>query len=246
MNVTIIAHPTLSEEFFSKITNEFKKIEPYMQYEDFDRKAIAFTAIRTCYSPIDPTEIIKAEGNKYFANVASDGLGDTETDRLFRHITSSGHTSTLEHINYTFAIEGVSRTLLAQLTRHRHFSYSVQSQRYVRLGSEDKSGGFDWIAPPTVESNEDALTYYNEIMNYLQGAYDKLRSLGVSPEDARFVLPNATTTNIVLTGNLRSILDFYKKRQPGKGAQSEIADLAVLMKDKIIEIDPWLEAYFEG
>jgi len=104
------------------------------------------------------------------------------------------------------------------------FSYSVQSQRYVRMGSDDKIGGFDYVVPETVKAKgEQVVKAYNEMMYKLQSDYDLLRTLGIPAEDARSVLPNAATTNLVLTVNLRGFLDFYNKRRKGKGAQAEIA-----------------------
>lgn len=252
MNVKLIAHTALSDDFMRKIMIAIPQDFP----EYNERAAIALTAIRTCYSPLKPTEILPAEGAKYFGNAASDNEGGTEADRLFRHITRSGHTSTLEHITFTFAIEGVSRALLAQLTRHRHLSFSVQSQRYVRFGSADKSGGFDYVTPPTVnplhtfvDDDGDVIhadDVYHSAIALAQMAYDRLRSLGVTPEDARMVLPQAATCNLVMTGNLRALLDFYAKRRPGSGAQAEIAELSERIRAEIIAIDPWLEPYFNA
>ena len=248
MNVKLIAHSTVSEEFHNYVSDD--EDEFYIPC-DLERAAIALTAIRTCYSPLKPTEIVAKEGAKYFGNAASDGEGGTDADRLFRHITRSGHTSTLEHITYTFAIEGVSRALLAQLTRHRHLSFSVQSQRYVRMGSADKIGGFDYVTPPSVEEREftetqSAQDVYDMAMTQAQGYYDQLRAAGVPPEDARMVLPNAAACNLVMTGNLRTFLDFYAKRRPGNGAQWEIADLAVKIRDEIVKVDGWLAPYFDA
>lgn len=254
MNIKLLAHTQLSEEFVGSLPEDI--VYNYIDNGKVkDGQVVALSAIRTCYSPNKPSEIMQLEGKKYFGNKATDGEEGTEADRLFRHITGSGHTSTLEHINYTFAIEGVSRALMAQLTRHRHLSFSIQSQRYVRLGSEDKSGGFEYVSPKTVKNapkttgyfDDDTSAYaiYNEAMHQLQIAYDGLRACGVPAEDARMVLPNAATTNIVLTGNLRTLLEFYKKRQPGKGAQWEVADLADGIKNKIVSVDPWLKKYFE-
>lgn len=246
MKIKLLAHTQLSEEFKQTVKETGLDIN--------DRAAVALSAIRTCYSPNKPSNIIGLEGKKYFGNKATDGQGGTEADRLFRHITGSGHTSTLEHIIYTFAIEGVSRALLAQLTRHRHLSFSVQSQRYVRMGSNDKIGGFDYVIPPSINADkelddkffpEDTVTeMFKGFMNDAQAAYDLLREAGVPPEDARMVLPNAATCNLVLTGNLRSFLDFYSKREHGKGAQWEIADLAEGIKNSILKVDPWLDKYF--
>ncbi|WP_263560492.1 FAD-dependent thymidylate synthase [Paenibacillus polymyxa] len=258
MNVKLIAHTQLSEEFYES----FDIYGAFAEYEGngldrlaaTDGQVVALTAIRTCYSPLKPTEIIPQEGAKYFGNAASDGAGGTEADRLFRHITRSGHTSTLEHITYTFAIEGVSRALLAQLTRHRHLSFSVQSQRYVRMGSGDKIGGFDYVTPPSVSADkkvsegtffeETAADIFSEVISDAQSAYDRLREAGVPAEDARMVLPNAAACNLVMTGNLRTLLDFYAKRRPGSGAQWEIAELAVSIRDKVVKVDPWLAPYF--
>lgn len=259
MKVTLIAHTQLSEDFYDSF-------DVYEGPNELDRmgakssQVIALTAIRTCYSPLKPTEIVAKEGSKYFENVASDGEVGTEADRLFRHITRSGHTSTLEHLTYTFAVEGVSRALLAQLTRHRHLSFSVQSQRYVRMGSGDKLGGFDYVTPPSIFvadekrvlpptadalSTVNALGTFTDAMILAQEAYDKLRSLGVTAEDARMVLPNAAKTNLVMTGNLRTLLDFYAKRKLGNGAQAEIAELAVQLRNLIVQEDAWLAPYFD-
>jgi thymidylate synthase (FAD) len=218
-----------------------------------DGQALALTAIRTCYSPGKPSEIIAKEGAKYFGSQAADGKGGTEADRLFRMIVASKHTSTLEGISFTFAIEGVSRALLAQLTRHRvGFSYSVQSQRYVKFGSGDRSGGFDYVVPESVANNPkeefhgDTAEYFYDVMEDLQRAYDKLRGMGVPAEDARAVLPNAAACNLVMTANLRALLEFYSKRKPGNGAQAEIANLAEALKDAVISVEPWTKPFFEG
>ncbi|WP_433943640.1 FAD-dependent thymidylate synthase [Paenibacillus sp. SN-8-1] len=250
MNVKLIAHTALSEEFYDSFDylDDYGSVilNPFDQERYNERAAVALTAIRTCYSPLKPTEIVAKEGAKYFGNSASDGEGGTDADRLFRHITRSGHTSTLEHITYTFAVEGVSRALLAQLTRHRHLSFSVQSQRYVRMGSADKSGGFDYVTPVSINENAEAYRVYDVAMNELQSVYDELRAAGVPTEDARMVLPNAATCNLVMTGNLRTFLDFYAKRRPGNGAQWEIANLAVHLRDEIVKVDPWLAPYFDA
>jgi len=251
VTVKLIAHSTLTPEFLASLP--FDLVGEYGW--DAREKAIALTAIRCCYSPLKPTEIVAKEGAKYFGNTASDNEGGTEADRLFRHITRSGHTSTLEHLTYTFAVEGVSRALLAQLTRHRHLSFSVQSQRYVPFGTGNKSGGFDHVTPDSIHGKtralqpwgvEYAIDLYEDAMKQAQHAYDLLREAGVPQEDARMVLPNATTCNLVMTGNLRTFLDFYAKRRPGNGAQHEITQLAVSIRDEITKVDPWLSAYFKS
>lgn len=211
-----------------------------------DGQAVALTAIRTCYSANKPSEIVAKEGVKYFGKPATDGEGGTDADRLFRHIVSSGHLSTLEHLSFTFAIEGVSRALLAQLTRHRvGFSYSVQSQRYCRFGSNDKTGGFDYVVPDSIRKNIGANSLFHDFMEEIQEKYDTLRELGIPPEDARMLLPNAATTNLVMTANLRALLDFYSKRRKGRGSQWEIADLAEKLRAAVVAVEPWTDAFFE-
>jgi thymidylate synthase (FAD) len=210
-------------------------------------RKVAFTAIRTCYSPNEPGDLFEGtEYEKYQEQPASDGKEGSDADRLFRHIINSGHTSTLEHISFTFAIEGVSRVLLAQLTRHRvGFGFSVQSQRYVSDASDKKKGGFQYVVPPKVAAVPEALEIFEEVMGQLQEIYDRLANLGVPKEDARFVLPNAAATNMTMTANLRALLTFYSKRKPGRGAQWEIAELAEELRRKVVKAEPWLDAYFE-
>jgi thymidylate synthase (FAD) len=149
MNVKLLAHTKLSDEFYHTLDHDIAVM--YLNDKPTDGQAVSLTAIRNCYSPLLPTEILNVEGEKYFGKTASDGLGGSDADRLFRHIFKSKHTSTLEHLTFSMAIEGVSRSLLAQLTRHRHFSFSVESQRYVKFGSDDKSQGFDYVIPKSIE-----------------------------------------------------------------------------------------------
>lgn len=248
MNVKLLAH--------TQLTEEFKQLIYEMDLTPSDGQAVAFTAIRTCYAPGEPSDVIRKEGAKYFGNQATDGQGGSEADRLIRHIVQSSHTSTLEHLCFTFTVEGVSRSLLAQLTRHRvGFSYSVQSQRFVKFGSADKSGGFDYVTPITVEGNEKMATFegqswracdiYTDVMETMQNAYDALRSAGVPAEDARAVLPNAACCNLTMTANLRSLMDFYGKRNPNTHAQNEIQNLATALKDAVIAVEPWTEPFFK-
>lgn len=264
MNVKLLAHTGLSVDFFNAIAAQHETVDVGFIADVNERAALALTAIRTCYSPLKPTEVLPAEGVKYFDAAASDGGEGSDADRLFRHVVRSKHTSTLEHITYTFAIEGVSRSLLAQITRHRKLSFSVQSQRYVRFGSGDKSGGFGYLTPPSVSDQEvpgtnryddDVAGYrvsplrayevYEDFIDSAQKTYDALRSAGVPAEDARFVLPNAAACNFVMTGNLRALLEFYGKRRPGNGAQWELAALAGRIREEIVKVDPWTEAFFK-
>ncbi len=242
MNVQLIAHTQLSR-FFHESEDLFYE----WAGNATDGQAVALTAIRTCYSANKPSEIVAKEGAKYFGSKASDGGAGTDADRLFRHIFASKHTSTLEHISFTFAIEGVSRALLAQLTRHRvGFSFSVQSQRYVRMGSDDRSGGFDYVVPDSVKGSTVKEALFRAAMRSHQEDYDALRSQGVPAEDARAVLPNAAATNLVMTANLTALLSFYSKRRSGKGAQKEISDLAEMLRREVESVEPWTSQFFEA
>lgn len=256
MSIKLLAHTQLTDDYRKEIETEQRTIG----YGFSDGQAVALSAIRTCYSPGKPSEIVAKEGAKYFGNKATDGEAGTEADRLFRMIVRSGHTSTLEHLSFTFAVEGVSRALLAQLTRHRvGFSYSVQSQRYVRFGSNDRSGGFDYVVPESVGENEipeyqwfgdgkwtnyKAIELFDTFMREAQATYDKLRKAGVPAEDARAVLPQAAACNLVMTANLRAILEFYSKRKSGKGAQFEITQFAEELRKAVTEVEPWTEQFF--
>ncbi|WP_298833777.1 FAD-dependent thymidylate synthase [uncultured Planococcus sp.] len=258
MNVTLMAHTQLSEGYSNSIYYTFKDSEELTD-EFTSGQAIALSAIRTCYSANKPSEIVAKEGAKYFGNKATDGAAGTEADRLIRQIVASKHLSTVEHLTFTFAVEGVSRALLAQLTRHRvGFSFSVQSQRYVRFGSADRSGGFDYVTPDSVEKSDKRYEFdplhgidasvtqvFDKVMRDSQEAYDLLRSLGIPAEDARAVLPQAAACNLVMTANLRSLLDFYVKRKAGNGAQGEIAALAERLKDEVVAVEPWTESFFK-
>lgn len=141
-------------------------------------------------------------------------------------LRESGHLSVFEHASFTFAIEGVSRTLLAQLTRHRIASYSVQSQRYVSYGKE----GFNYILPPRIEAlGTEAAKEYERQMQTMHGWYkawqDRLGQGERSNEDARFVLPNACETRLTMTMNSRELLHFFSLRCCER-AQWEIRALA--------------------
>lgn len=235
LSTQLIAHTQLSED--SPLRLALPAHVPQGQ-------AVALTAIRTCYAHIKPTEIVSSEGAKYFGEPAKDGEAGTEADRLIRHITRSGHLSTLEHLSYTFAVEGLSRAALAQLTRHRvGFSFSVQSQRFVKFGSGDKSGGFDYVVPEGLPL--DGHGVFEEMMIDAQQNYDGLRSCKVPAEDARAVLPQAAACNLTMTVNLRSLLDFYAKRGPSTHAQSEIKALATQLKEAVIAVEPWTAEFFE-
>lgn len=263
MNVILFAHSQISAKAYPIIGEHLEHL--YIFDTVSDGELIAFGAVRTCYSPLKPSELYTAEGEKYFSQAATDGEGGTEMDRLMRTIRKSKHTSTMEHISFTFIIEGVSRSLLAQLTRHRvGFSYSVQSQRYVKFSTESKSGGFDYVKPHALEFENPAFKtydeakrikehnrlvqaneYFEQCMDQMQETYDNLIKLGINQEDARAVLPNAASVNLFMTCNITSLMGFYTKRKKGRGAQAEITELAEAFRREVLEVEPWLEKYFD-
>lgn len=153
---------------------------------------------------------------------------------LVKNCWDSGHCSIAEHSYFTFEITNVSRSLLAQLTRHRIASYSVTSQRYVSMSDAD-------FIYPEVQS-DDQFDIYCDAFNISQEAYVKLQQLGAKNEDARAVLPNACPTNIVMTINLRSLANFMNERLCVR-AQNEIRSLAKEMKKCVLSLDEWTEDF---
>ncbi|EKU71376.1 FAD-dependent thymidylate synthase [Selenomonas sp. F0473] len=192
-----------------------------------------WTAARTCYSADSPIELLTQEKT------------DEEMLRLLDRIMKSKHLSVVEHCAMTFAVKDVSRTLLAQYSRHRiGVSLSVQSQRYVSEQSSKQAGGlFGHVVPQTIMENGEAHVRYMDCMKAIQAAYDELLALGVAKQDARFVLPGGACTNFVTTLNLRSFMDVYEKRVTTPGAQWEIKEMMCRMRDLIVAEEPWLEQY---
>ena len=177
-----------------------------------DPETTCALAARTCYSALD-----------------FDGLQNLvhEKDQaaFLKRILASGHTSVLEHASFTFAVEGVSRALLAQVTRHRIASFSVQSQRYVSLAE-----GFGYVIPPRIKAlGDEAVREYERQMEQMRqwyGQWQEKLGLGEgSNEDARFVLPNACETHITMTLNCRELLHFFSLRCCNR-AQWEIREMA--------------------
>lgn len=161
-------------------------------------------------------------------------LQEDDIDRLINLLLDLGHESPLEHVSFTFAIEGVSRALSHQLVRHRIASYSQKSQRYVNHKN------FSYITPPSIKNNPEALAIFEKCMKDIANVYRQLS--GVVPlEDARYVLPNACETSLVCTFNARSLLNFFKLRLCKK-AQWEIRELAHTMLYLARSVSPRLFA----
>lgn len=154
--------------------------------------------------------------------------GDLE---IIRRWIASGHESVLEHASATFRISGVSRSLTHQLVRHRIASYSQESQRYVDGSS------FEYVTPPSIHSLPEALERYERMMEEIRKTYRDLRTLGIRKEDARYILPNATCTEIVMTMNFRSFRNLFRLRLD-KHAQWEIRAMCHSMLDLIRQEAP--------
>ncbi len=144
-----------------------------------------------------------------------------------------GHEDIIEHVSVTFLIEGISRTCSHQLVRHRIASYSQESQRYVSL----KKGGWAPVVPPAIAANEEAAEILADAWKVLQTAYQKLRELNIRKEDARFLLPNATETRLVMSMNLRSLRHFFHLRCDS-AAQWEIRAVAREMLRLVYPLAP--------
>ncbi len=178
------------------------------------QEIVAMSA-RLCYSESDISDLQK-------------GVEEKDQSRYIKRLVDMGHLSPIEHCSFSFGIEGVSRALLAQITRHRLASFSVQSQRYV--SKEQTEGCFDYILPPAIEAlGDEAVREFDEQMMTMQTWYNKWHQrLGTgesSNEDARFVLPNACETRMVVTMNARELQHFFNLRCCNR-AQWEIRALA--------------------
>lgn len=182
-------------------------------------KTVAMSA-RLCYSPIGAAQL-------------EEKITDEQAAKLVRKLVSMGHFSTLEHVTFTFAIEGVSRVLTHQLVRHRIASYSQQSQRYV------KEHNFETIMPPSIAARPEAKEKFDKLMQEIQNLYNEFTDMGILAEDARYVLPNAAETKIVCTFNVRSLLNFFSLRCCTR-AQWEIRQLAEKMLAECKKVAPVL------
>lgn len=214
-----------------------------LNYTQNPEKTIA-AAAKLCYSAASIDTI-------------NEGLTPDKSSAFINMLSEIGHESPIEHASFTFGIEGVSRALLAQITRHRMASFSVQSQRYVA------EGNFEYVTPPEIAAVPEALKIFQEAMKQNQQQYNALTAIlkekhlksfladGMEEkkaqqaaekkaiEDARFVLPNACDTKMVLTMNARSLHNFFKHRCCNR-AQWEIREVADQMLRLVLQVAPSL------
>jgi len=162
-------------------------------------------------------------------------LNEKEALDFLRMVMGFGHMSVTEHASFTFSISGVSRALTHQLVRHRIASYTQQSQRYVKFSKDE----IKYVTPPTIAKDADAKKTYDGLMKEIADVYEKLIKKNIPPEDARFVLPNAATTNIVVTMNARELLHFIRLRSCER-TQWELRDVAIEMLKLAKKVAPTL------
>lgn len=218
------------------------KVELLAYTPDGDKLVAA--AAKLCYAKSDIDSLLE-------------NLTPEKTEAFLDKLMSLGHESPVEHASFTFGVDGVSRTLLAQLTRHRIASFSVQSQRYV------SKSNFSFVTPPEIENCPEAKELYLAAMRKNAEDYDAIRNILIEKhtrsyieqgkdaataaamaekkanEDARFVLPGACDTRIIMTMNTRSLYNFFKLRCCNR-AQWEICDMAWLMLAEVRKVSPLL------
>jgi thymidylate synthase (FAD) len=190
-------------------------------YHTPDPERAVATAARLCYAPVGAAELMES-------------MDEMRVAKVLATIMKSGHFSALEHASYTFAVDGVSRALTHQLVRHRLASYNQQSQRYVTYSADP-----DIVLPQTVAQDPEALSAFNTAIDVAYATYAQLVDAGVPAEDARYVLPNACITKIVVTMNIRELLHFFEVRCCRR-AQWEIQELANRMLDEVAPTAPYL------
>ena len=187
----------------------------------------------------EPEKVVAAAANlcysqKVNVDTVMSSLTPESTKKLLTMLQNSGHESPFEHASFTFAIEGVSRAFLAQITRHRvGASYSVRSQRYC------SEADFETIMPPAIEKNDEARIAYRSVVADIKHAYTKMQELGIKNEDARSVLPNACETRMIVTMNVRELWHFFNERCCTH-AQLEIRQVANAMLRLCQEAAPLL------
>lgn len=185
---------------------------------------IIYTACRTCYS------------EEYPISIWEKNVDNSKMLSLVKKVLSSGHLSTIEHCHYVFSISGVSRACTHQLVRHRHMSFCQKSQRYVTEKSQ-----FEYIIPPTLKDPE-MVKEYKEFMEQISKFYATMIERGIPAEDARFILPNAATSSMVASLNLRELIHLANLRLC-TNAQHEIRNVVKKMCDLAVEKDSWLSEF---
>ena len=184
-----------------------------------------YTACKTCYSAKLPIEIYdEAPDNEKMLN-------------LIKRVISSGHFSTIEHVQLSCAISNVSRACTHQLVRHRHISFSQKSQRYVK-----EKGEFDYIIPNSIKNNPELKEKFETFIKQTADLYQEFINAGITAEDARSILPNATASSLVASLNLRELIHLANLRLCTR-AQLEIRQMVKAMCEEVVKVEPWLSDY---
>jgi thymidylate synthase (FAD) len=192
-----------------------------LQHTPEPEQTVALAA-RLCYSPAT-------------IDTLRERLATGDVSSFLDKIMSLGHHSVLEHVSFTFGVEGISRACSHQLVRHRLASYSQQSQRYVTFAGDD----FPQVVPVSIATNAECQAVFDQAMQACAAAYQSLVAAGVPAEDARFVLPNAAETKIIVTMNARELRHFFTLRCCER-AQWEIRLLAIEMLKLVKPLAPIL------
>ncbi|MEM3886577.1 MAG: FAD-dependent thymidylate synthase [Candidatus Methanomethylicia archaeon] len=187
---------------------------------------VVAAAIRQCRSIVGADKLIME-------------LSDDDVKRLIRQCIEMGHLSPIEHASFTFLIEGISRVTSHQLVRHRIASYSQQSHRVVKIDPNN------FIIPPSIESNEEAKKIFTETLKSCMNCYEELLKLGIPREDARYIVPQAVGTSIVVTMNARELLHFFNLRL-NVDSQWEIREMAKLMLREVLKVAPTIFEKFKN
>jgi len=181
---------------------------------------IVAQSARLCYSSLDIKELNK-------------NLSDESIIKIIKKIMKLGHYSVLEHATFTFAIEGISRVTSHQLVRHRIASFSQQSQRYVKI----KALGFSYIIPKSISKSDELRKTFSNTIDKIESVYNSFLEHNIAEEDARYILPQAVETKIILTANARELLHIFNLRCCSR-AQWEIRELANTMLKEVKNFAP--------
>ncbi|MCK5681504.1 FAD-dependent thymidylate synthase [bacterium] len=186
-----------------------------------EAERVVATAARLCYADVD-------------CQALTERSNPEDDQQMINKVLSIGHHGVLEHAVFSFAAEGVSRVLTHQLVRHRLASFAQQSQRYVAF-----DGGFDYETPKSIAAKPELAKRYADEMQRIAELYADLRQAGIAAEDARFILPNAAHSRLIMTMNTRELRHFFSLRCCRR-AQWEIRDLATRMLLEVLKVAPAL------
>ena len=207
--------------FHVRVEGEVEKLKVKLLRCTTDAELLCGAAALTSTQSGSPSEILEKMDSK-------------TAKRIIKRVTGYGHASVSEHASFTFSIEGVSRVMTHQLVRHRIASYTQQSQRYVTYDTIE-----NYLTPSSIANSAKAKRIFDETLEEISETYKKLLRLGIPKEDARFILPNAAKTNIIVTMNARELRHFFNLRCCTR-AQWEIREAATEMFTQVKKVAPAL------